>query len=222
MKNKGLLILLLIALMLVATTMVAWAKPGDKAVGQPDSTAVVEQGTDNQEAVTTDDGKAGKALGKVDKTKLTAEEKAVQRQRPVGERLTIKGKHLGWGDTPPVIKDGRTLIPVRAITEALGAEVVWDAVYKTVTINRDAITLVLTLDTKEVSITKDGVTTTQTLDVPSQLMNNRTFVPLRFISEALGEKVNYEAETGDIDIEADEGALEGGTTQTGNETGGTN
>ncbi len=90
-------------------------------------------------------------------------------------------------DTPPVIKDGRTLVPVRALTAAFGASVDWDSDARTVTVEKDDVTMVIYLE--------DGVATVNNvvvdLDVPPMIMNGRMVLPLRFILEAMGFDVNY-------------------------------
>lgn len=110
------------------------------------------------------------------------------------ENIMVKGKHLGF-DTPPVIKAGRTLIPVKALVQAFGAQVEWDPVLQKVTITKDKMIMVLTLGETEVLVNDDSVQ----LDVPAQAMNGRTVVPLRFIAETMNFVVTYE--DGDITVE---------------------
>ncbi len=162
--------------------------------------------------------KMEKAQAKVDKAKLTEEEKAALRARPLEDRIKVKGNNLKL-DVPPVIKEGRTLIPVRAVSQGLGADVVWDADSKTITITRGDVKVVLVLDKAEYWVNGQ----VKTLDVPAQLVSNRTFVPLRFIAEALGEKVAYDPDTGDIDVgEEDDEGTEDPVSQDSNQEGGSN
>lgn len=100
-------------------------------------------------------------------------------------------------DTPPVIKEGRTLIPVRAISEAMGADVTYNAEEKTVTISKDDKVIVFNLTENKVYVDEAEVT----IDIPAEVMNNRTMVPLRFIAEQLGLNVEYEEELQTIVIE---------------------
>jgi len=100
-------------------------------------------------------------------------------------------------DTPPVIKEGRTLLPLRAISEATGAAVAWDAVERKVTITQGEKEIVFSLAEGKVFV--DGVEAN--IDVPGQVMNNRTMVPMRFIIENLGLKVQWDADTETIEIE---------------------
>lgn len=90
-------------------------------------------------------------------------------------------------DVPPVIKEGRTLIPVRAITEALGATVRWNEKERTVLISKGDITIQLQVENRVAIVNGTRVE----LDVPAENISNRVFVPLRFISQALKAKVGY-------------------------------
>ena len=96
-------------------------------------------------------------------------------------------------DVPARIKDGRTLVPVRGIFEALGATVEWDGATKTVTATRGQDVIKLTIgDTK---LYKNGEVAYE-LDVPAQIMGEGfTMVPVRAISEALKREVAYNAKT---------------------------
>ncbi|WP_026486606.1 copper amine oxidase N-terminal domain-containing protein [Caldanaerobius polysaccharolyticus] len=100
-------------------------------------------------------------------------------------------------DVPPVIKEGRTLVPVRAIANGFKASVEYDAQTSTVTITKGDIVVKLDLINNEMYVNGKKLDN----NVAIQLISNRTFVPLRLISEIFGAKVNYNGETGDIDIE---------------------
>ncbi len=99
-------------------------------------------------------------------------------------------------DTEPIIQNGRLLVPIRPIAEAMGAAVNWD---------QSTQTAVLTLGIKEVRITIDKKTAyvdgkPVMLDVPAQVTNGRTMVPLRFIGEGLGAKVDWDKDTSTASI----------------------
>lgn len=85
-------------------------------------------------------------------------------------------------DAPAYIKDNRTLIPVRAVSEAFGLDVDWNGDTQTVTIDGKA--KIKLGDTN--MILPDG--TTYTLDVPAEVSNNRTFLPLRALCEQILKK----------------------------------
>nr|QGT51084.1 hypothetical protein Firmicute1046_1600 [uncultured Firmicutes bacterium] len=94
-------------------------------------------------------------------------------------------------DQPPTIIDGRTLVPLRAIFEALGATVEWNSETQTVTSKRGSTSVSLSIDSK--TMYKNGKAVT--LDVPAQLINDRTLVPARAIAEAFGCDVDWDSDT---------------------------
>lgn len=99
-------------------------------------------------------------------------------------------------DTPPTVVDGRTLVPVRAIFEALGATVDWDGTTNTATGNRDGVVVVIQINNTTAYVNGES----KALDVPAQLINNRTMVPARFISEAMGCDVTWYAGTETVGV----------------------
>lgn len=105
--------------------------------------------------------------------------------------LQVNGKTLPT-DVAPIIKESRTLVPVRVISESLGADVEWNAAEQKVTVIKNDKVLELTLNSKEVLVNGSKL---PELDVPPQLINNRTMVPIRVVSEALGAKVEWNGDT---------------------------
>lgn len=99
-------------------------------------------------------------------------------------------------DVPPFIRDGRTLIPFRFIGEQLGASIGWNASTRAVTyVTADTeITLFIGSTTAIIN----GVETA--LDTPPIIVNSRTVVPVRFISESLGFTVDWKADLREIII----------------------
>ncbi len=90
----------------------------------------------------------------------------------------------------PKIIDDRTLVPARFISESFGGEVGWDADTRTVTITIDSKTAKLVIDNKDLMI--DDVKVTE-MDVPAQIIEDRTMVPLRVLCETvLGKKVFWD------------------------------
>ena len=112
---------------------------------------------------------------------------------PIVERVVVKvdGVEVAFPDAIPYITEGRTLIPIRVIAEKLGANVEWKEATKEVKFTKGTDTVILTIGSKTVSI--NGKATT--LDVPAGIKDSRTFVPLRFVSEALGATVAWVGET---------------------------
>jgi uncharacterized protein YkwD len=90
-------------------------------------------------------------------------------------------------DVAPLIESGRTLLPVRAIAESLGASVSWDSAARRVEINRSEDTLSLLIDSKIAYVNS----LPRQLDVPARIVSGRTLVPARFISESLHAEVKW-------------------------------
>lgn len=112
---------------------------------------------------------------------------------PAAPAITVRidGKTLSFGvDASPQIVQGRTLVPLRAIFEALGAQVQWQAETKTVVGTRGGTTIVLHVGEREALKGTEKIT----LDVPAMIIRGRTMVPLRFVSEALGTYVSWDGE----------------------------
>lgn len=115
-----------------------------------------------------------------------------------GEQMTF--------DADPFIENDRALVPVRAIFEACGATVAWDQ--DTLTVigtknvtddsgNDNLSTVVLQIDNTTAFVDGEPVE----LDVPAKVVQDRTFVPLRFIADSLGAEVNWDQEAFRVDID---------------------
>ena len=97
-------------------------------------------------------------------------------------------------ETPAYIENGRTMVPLRFISEALGEKVDWKADTKTVLIGDNKASLVI----GEKEIEANGKK--MAIDSPAVIKDARTFVPLRAISEILGAKVDWDASTRSVKI----------------------
>ncbi|MGN0150516.1 MAG: stalk domain-containing protein [Clostridia bacterium] len=91
-------------------------------------------------------------------------------------------------EVAPFVADGRTLVPMRFIAEAFGATVDWNDVKKEVTIKKDKKTIKMKISSNSYTIGRQSYE----LDVPAQIYEDRTFVPLRAIAEALDKKVAWD------------------------------
>ena len=114
----------------------------------------------------------------------------------VSPTVILNGQKLFF-DVPPLIENGRTLVPLRAIFEAMGAKVYWDAAARKVTATRGTTTVVMPLYSTKPTI--NGVV--YTLDVPTKIVNNRSLAPLRFVCEAFGGKVTWNGNMRTIKID---------------------
>ncbi|MBE7031151.1 MAG: AMIN domain-containing protein [Ruminococcaceae bacterium] len=106
-------------------------------------------------------------------------------------------------DVAPVIINDRTLVPARALFEAMGAQVIWNGIKKQVHISRENISILLTLNSTTVQVNGEK----KTLDVPAQLVNDRTLVPVRFVSETLDFDVRWDQPTRTVYIDRKEPEL---------------
>lgn len=113
--------------------------------------------------------------------------------------VVVDGDVLSF-DQDPVIIDGRTLVPLRGIFEKLGAEVSWDDGTKTVTAVREDVTISLTVGQNVIFKNGNQIA----LDVPATIINSRTMVPARAVSECLEAKVDWNDLTRTVIISSDE------------------
>lgn len=111
--------------------------------------------------------------------------------------ITYNGNKIN-SDVPPYVKDGRTLAPIRAILEALGMTVSWDGATQTATAVKADITISVTINSNIAIVNGEQ----KTLDVPAEITNGRTFVPVRFFGEALGMTVDWDGYTKTVIIES--------------------
>lgn len=109
--------------------------------------------------------------------------------------VIIDGKKLIF-DQEPIIYNSRTLVPLRAIFEELDANITWYDSTKTVIATRDNLEISLQINNPIMKINN----TEYLLDVPAQLINGKTLVPIRAISEAFDSIVNWNPDTKTIEI----------------------
>lgn len=109
-------------------------------------------------------------------------------------QVILDGQALSF-DVPPVIENGTTLVPLRVIFEALGADVQWDEANQTVTAFKSGTEIRLVVGGQAY---KNG--NEVQLLVPAKIIEGRTMIPLRFVSEALNCWVNWDSKTQTITI----------------------
>lgn len=125
----------------------------------------------------------------------------------VAGNVSAQGKSL-YLDGAQLV-EGRTLLPLRSIFETLGAEVEWASSTKTVTATKGSTKVVLKINSKQAFINNQ----TKTLDVPAKLINGKTMVPVRFVSEALGAKVDWDAKKREATITSEDKTIVVGVTE---------
>lgn len=102
----------------------------------------------------------------------------------------LDGRELTF-DVPPTIIDNRTMVPMRVIFEALGADVHWDGTTQTITAVTADLIIVTTIGNAFIYVNGMRIG----MDVPSVIVDGRTLVPARFVSEAFGAVVEWNAGT---------------------------
>jgi len=105
-------------------------------------------------------------------------------------KVLLNGTELLF-DVPPQINNGRTMVPMRKIFESLGAEVEWDGATKTITATREDTVIIMQIDNLSFSVSGKEIP----LDVAPQLVDSRTLVPIRAVSEGLGALVRWDIDT---------------------------
>ncbi len=118
----------------------------------------------------------------------------------VGEPTMIidgREEEIDFGrDTAPIIKNDRTLLPVRAVVEALGGDISYDSSDRSVTIDTDETTIEMTIDDTEMYVNGKR----QTTDVAPIIENDRTFLPIRAVTENLNCDVEWDQDTETVSI----------------------
>lgn len=112
-----------------------------------------------------------------------------------GPTVYLNDKQI-YFDVPPLIIDGRTVVPMRAIFEALGATVTWDSTTQTAHASKGSIKLSMRIGSNVYDINGVG----RVCDVSARIVDGRTLVPLRVVSEGLGCVVDYNEQTNAVTI----------------------
>ena len=119
--------------------------------------------------------------------------------------VVIDGESILF-DVPPRIQNNRVLVPLRGIFEKIGAQVDWDQSTGTITILSAGKRIELRINSITVIINDE----LRNIDISPFLINSRTMVPLRFVSENLGATVVWESASHQVKITASKGEISGG------------
>ncbi|UVI31029.1 copper amine oxidase N-terminal domain-containing protein [Paenibacillus spongiae] len=114
-------------------------------------------------------------------------------------KVYVDGKQLPF-DVPPVSDNGRTLVPMRAVFEALNAKVDWNEKTGTITGKLNDTTVTLQLDNPVAQINGKRIT----MDVPAQIIKGRALVPLRFVTESFNNTIAWNPSTQSVEIYTDQ------------------
>ena len=113
----------------------------------------------------------------------------------LGIKVTIDGVQQTYPQSPIILND-RVMIPMRSIFESLGATISWNENTQTVTARKGKTVISMTIGAP---VAYKGATIIP-LDQPAVIINDRSMVPVRFVGEALGCRVNWVSETRTVEI----------------------
>ena len=117
-----------------------------------------------------------------------------------GAKIRVNDKLVEFQNQYPIIENDRTLIPIRGLLETLGAKVEWDHDNYNAIADKDGVRVVLPIGSSTAYVNGEA----RTLDVPAELRNGRTMVPLRFILQSFGIEIEWEQETRTVYINTTE------------------
>ncbi|MFC4302837.1 copper amine oxidase N-terminal domain-containing protein [Cohnella boryungensis] len=111
--------------------------------------------------------------------------------------IIVNGQKVRFPDTEPYVNtDGRTMVPVRFVSEMLGADVTWENSTQTAIIQYEGKTIRMPIGSNTVTV--DGAA--EELDTAAEMYEGRTMVPLRFVSEVLDSKVEWDASAHSVKV----------------------
>ena len=120
--------------------------------------------------------------------------------------VMVNGEEVEFRDQPPVIVNGRTLLPIRFVFEKMfkddGAQVLWEPTQSTVSLWHGDVGVAMQIGNSLMTVKKEGETNpeVQSMDATPIIMNGRTLLPARFVAEAFGADVFWEGETKTVSI----------------------
>lgn len=123
---------------------------------------------------------------------MAAPASAATETRASSIQVYVNDTLVEFPDAKPFVdENSRTMIPVRFVTEAMDADVSWESSTKTAVIEKDGITVRIKFGDKNLVVIKNGVESIVEMDTEAVAKDGRTFVPIRFVAEALGAFVDY-------------------------------
>lgn len=116
-------------------------------------------------------------------------------------QVVLDGRTLALDPAPTIVED-RTLVPMRGLLEAMGATVTWEGDTQTVKAARGDRYVQLRIGRRLACLSADCASSAS-LDVPARIIGDRTYVPARFVSQAMGARVSWDAARRAVVIETD-------------------
>lgn len=196
MRSKA---IFLAALLLLSPSLLLAADPAPKSYPSADTCFVAEKTTcskqpDGTWAPTDVDGGTGGSQDPFPEDEYMGMRQARSARpnwsgTPDHPLVIVDMDKVEFPDAPPYLDHeiDRVRVPIRFVAEATGAQVGWDEATQTVTITREGLEIKLTIDQSTAVVNGKVIQ----IDAPAKLVENRTMVPLRFISEAFGAKVEW-------------------------------
>lgn len=109
-----------------------------------------------------------------------------------GIAVMVNNKYISFPDAQPELSSGRTMLPIRALMEALGASVDYVSEGNTVTAKLNGVTFNFTVGESEITVIEDNISRVVQMDCNTYIKDDRTYVPVRFFSEAAGYDVLWD------------------------------
>jgi hypothetical protein len=104
--------------------------------------------------------------------------------------VMVKGKEASYDSAPYIDNNNRTMVPLRVISEGLGAIVAWDETDRSITITSNTGTIRMVIGNRKVLVNGEE----RVMDTNPVIKNSRTMVPLRYVGEFMGAKVSWDGE----------------------------
>lgn len=124
-----------------------------------------------------------------------------------GISVTVDGAGVQWTDAEPFIdENSRTMVPLRAVADAMGLDVNWDGEAREAAFTGSGKTICFPIDSSTARTSDDG---TVSMDTAAVIVNERTYAPIRYLAEYFGYAVDWDGDSRTVVITAQEKA--GGT-----------
>jgi hypothetical protein len=114
-------------------------------------------------------------------------------------QVSVNGESVRFGKVGPLRKGGRVLVPLRSVLLSIGARVKYNPSKRRISATNGRTNVILGLGQRLAIVNNEEFV----LDTPARMIEGTAMVPLRFITESFGAKVDWDADSGKIDIRTD-------------------